>query len=81
VQPARLIRKLRALYAERRHALLNAGKRELEGYLDIQRSDAGLNLIGWLREGIDDHAAYNAASADGVEVIPLSAYLIEPPHN
>src|SRR5262245_3983673 len=75
---ARHIRKMRALYAERRQTLLNVGKRELEGLLDIRQNDAGMHLIGWLPEGIDDVAASNAASAAGVEVIPLSAYSIEP---
>jgi len=75
---ARHIRKMRALYAERRQALLNAGKRELEGLLDIQRSDAGMHLIGWLQEGTNDRAASAAAFAVGVEVTPLSAYSIEP---
>ena len=75
---ARHIRKMRALYAERGQALLNAGKRELEGLLEIQRSDAGMHLIGRLPEGMDDRAASSAASAAGVEVTPLSAYSIEP---
>jgi GntR family transcriptional regulator/MocR family aminotransferase len=74
----RHIRKMRALYSERQQALVNAGKRELEGLLDIQPSDAGMHLIGWLPEGIDDHEASNAASAAGVDVTPLSAYYIEP---
>lgn len=75
---ARHIRKMRALYAERQQALMNAGKRELEGLLDIQQSDAGMHLIGWLPEGIDDREASSAASAAGVEVTPLSAYSIKP---
>jgi GntR family transcriptional regulator/MocR family aminotransferase len=53
---------MRSRYAERQQALLNAGKRELEGLLDIRRSDAGMHLIGWLPEGIDDRMASNAAS-------------------
>jgi GntR family transcriptional regulator/MocR family aminotransferase len=75
---ARHIRKMRALYAERQQALLKAGNRELEGLLDIRGSDAGMHLIGWLPEGIDDRMASNAASAAGVEVTPMSAYSIEP---
>src|SRR5215813_323966 len=53
---ARLIRKMRALYAEKRQAILNAGKHELEGLLEILRSDAGMHLMGWLREGIDERS-------------------------
>jgi len=72
---------MRAIYAKRQEALLNAGKRELEARLDIQRSYAGMYLIDWIRESVDDRAASNAASAAGVEVIPLSGYSIEPPYN
>jgi len=45
----------------------------------MKRSDAGMHLIGWLPEGVDDRAAARAALAGGVEVTPLSAYCIEPP--
>jgi GntR family transcriptional regulator / MocR family aminotransferase len=75
---ARHIRRMRALYAERQQALVNAGRSELDGLLDIQPSDAGMHLIGWLPEGVDDRVATSAASDSGVEVTPLSAYCIEP---
>ncbi len=75
---ARHVRRMRALYAERQQALVKAGRRELDGLLDIQPSDAGMHLIGWLPDGVDDCAASRSASAGGVEVTPLSAYCIEP---
>ena len=76
---ARHIRRMRTLYAERQQALVKAGKCELDGLLDLRPSDAGMHLMGWLAEGFDDHAAFSAAAARGVEVTPLSAYCIEPP--
>lgn len=76
---ARHIRKMRKLYAERQHVLLKAARAELNGLLELKPSDAGMHLIGWLPEGVDDRAAARAASAGGVEVTPLSAYCIEPP--
>jgi len=75
---ARHVRRMRALYADRQQSLVKAGRRELDGLLDIQRNDAGMHLIGWLPEGINDCAAASAAAAGGVEVTPLSAYCIEP---
>jgi GntR family transcriptional regulator / MocR family aminotransferase len=75
---ARHVRRMRAVYAERQQALVKAGRRELAGLLDIQPSDAGMHLIGWLPPGIDDRTASSAAAAAGVEVTPLSAYCIEP---
>ena len=76
---ARHIRRMRALYAERQQTLLKAAKAELDGLLDLQPSDTGMHLMGWLPEAIDDKAAFRAAAASGVEVTPLSAYSIEPP--
>jgi GntR family transcriptional regulator/MocR family aminotransferase len=76
---ARHIRRMRVLYAERQQALVNAAKRELNGLLEIKPSDAGMHLLGWLPEHVDDQQAFRKATAAGVEVTPLSAYCIEPP--
>lgn len=76
---ARHIRRMRVLYAERQQALVNAAKSELKGLLEIRPSDAGMHLLGWLPEHVDDRSAFRAAIAAGVEVTPLSAYSIEPP--
>jgi GntR family transcriptional regulator/MocR family aminotransferase len=75
---ARHLRKMRKLYAERQQVLLRAGRRELNGLLELNPGDAGMHLIGWLRAGVDDAAVARAAFAGGVEVTPLSAYCIEP---
>jgi len=76
---ARHIRKMRTLYAERQQTLLKAGKAELSGLVELQPSDTGMHLIGWLPNGVDDQTAFRAAAAAGVEVTPLSAYSIKPP--
>lgn len=39
------------------------------------RGEAGLQTVGWLREGIDGESATRAAAARGVEVFPLSRYI------
>ena len=68
----RHIRRMRAVYAERRHALLEAARRYLAGILEVPPRDAGLHLVGWLATSDDDvHAAARAAAA-GIEVTPLS---------
>jgi GntR family transcriptional regulator/MocR family aminotransferase len=76
---ARHIRRMRVLYAERQQALVNAAKSELQGLLEIRPSDAGMHLLGWLPEQVDDRDAFHVAMDRGVEVTPLSAYCIEPP--
>ena len=75
---ARHLRKMRAIYAERQQTLLKACRAELGRLLEIQPSDTGMHLIGWLPKGVDDQAAFHAALAGGVEVTPLSAYSIKP---
>jgi GntR family transcriptional regulator/MocR family aminotransferase len=75
---ARHIRRTRALYAERRDALIAAVRRELNGLIELAASDAGMHMVGWLPAGMDDRAASRRAAAHGVDAPPLSAYAIEP---
>jgi GntR family transcriptional regulator/MocR family aminotransferase len=50
---ARHVRRMRALYAERQQTLLKAGLSELNDLLEIEPSEAGMHLIGWLPEGVE----------------------------
>jgi GntR family transcriptional regulator/MocR family aminotransferase len=73
----RHIRRMRSVYAERQEALVDAVRAELAGLLDVNPSETGLQVMGWLREGIDDRAASGWAEQAGVVAPPLSAYLLE----
>jgi len=70
---ARHIRRMRALYAERQSALVEAAGRELGGLLEVQPADGGMHLVGWLPDGTDDVRASQRAQAGGVLVRPLSS--------
>jgi GntR family transcriptional regulator/MocR family aminotransferase len=74
----RHIRRMRALYAERQEALVLAAKGELGGLLEVVPSETGLQVMGWLREGIDDRTASRWADTVGVVAPPLSSYMLEP---
>ncbi|WP_343073342.1 PLP-dependent aminotransferase family protein [Pyxidicoccus fallax] len=74
---SRHVRRMRVLYAARQEALLDAGRRELRGLLDLAPLPAGMHLIGWLPEGRDEHAATARATDAGVAVIPLSSSRLE----
>src|SRR5262245_55319842 len=74
----RHLRRMRALYQERRAVLLDAAKRELAGLLEVQVSDAGLHAVGWLPRGTDDRSAARLATAEGVDTVPLSGFYREP---
>src|SRR5262249_49001160 len=72
----RHLRRMRMLYAERREALLEALKSELEDQLEIAGSSAGLEVVARLPIGINDRAVTKAALQRDLEMIPLSRYAL-----
>jgi GntR family transcriptional regulator/MocR family aminotransferase len=74
---ARHIRRMRTLYEERQEMLLDAGKRQLRGLIDLQPADTGMHVVGWLPKGAADATVSRAASAGGVEATALSQYCLE----
>jgi len=75
---ARMIRKNRAVYAERQEILVNAGKRHLRGLLNMPAKECGMHLLGWLPNGVDDRACAAALSQGGVECLSLSQFASMP---
>jgi GntR family transcriptional regulator / MocR family aminotransferase len=76
---ARHVRRTRLLYAERQSALVDAATRELAGLLEVGPAEAGMHLVGYLPEGVDDQAIARQAAAHMVEAPALSAYALTPP--
>jgi GntR family transcriptional regulator/MocR family aminotransferase len=70
----RHLRRMRSVYAERLSVLLQGARERLAGLLDISGVEAGLQTVGWLRNGITGESAARTAAARNVEVIPLSRY-------
>jgi len=75
----RHIRRTRTLYQERQQALVTAASRELVPGVTIGAAEAGMHLVGWLPEGVDDRAVSRAAASRDVDVIPLSAFALDAP--
>jgi GntR family transcriptional regulator/MocR family aminotransferase len=71
----RHIRRMRALYRERQAVFIEAA-RALGGLLDVHPSEAGMHVVGWLPEGLDDVAASRQAARLGVEAPPISQYCV-----
>lgn len=69
---ARHLRRMRRLYAERRHHFLHAASRHLGAWLDFHGTESGIQLVGLFRDPCDDRAIAEAALAQGVNVSPLS---------
>jgi GntR family transcriptional regulator/MocR family aminotransferase len=68
---ARHIRRMRALYRERRDALLAALERELGATVEVAAPQAGLHLVAWLRHPVD--AGRIEALELGVELVSRHA--------
>jgi GntR family transcriptional regulator/MocR family aminotransferase len=74
----RHIRQTRKLYLERQRILLQAIESELGHMLEAGRTDAGMYLVAWLKVGIPDITAAQAAARQGLGVMPLSAFCLRP---
>jgi GntR family transcriptional regulator/MocR family aminotransferase len=73
------LRRMRLVYEARRNALIESVDAELDGGLELSPAEAGIQLIGWLPDELDDNAVSRAAAARGVNVVPLSFYYRAPP--
>ncbi|AXE36493.1 PLP-dependent aminotransferase family protein [Chromobacterium phragmitis] len=77
---ARHIKRMRALYAQRRAALAAALQAECGARLRLDGQAVGLQLTAWLPDGEDDRAAAARLSACGLAGQPLSAFSLECGH-
>ncbi|RDV00846.1 PLP-dependent aminotransferase family protein [Trinickia dinghuensis] len=68
------VRRMRALYGERRQILIDAVTSRFGNALPVMGDEAGLHFVLGLPEGADDRAMTSAAFEAGVIVRPLSAY-------
>ena len=73
----RHLRRMRKLYGSRQSFLLEVARAELSGLLEIQQSEAGMHLIGWLPPEVNDTDAARAASKNNVQALPLSAFSLK----
>jgi GntR family transcriptional regulator/MocR family aminotransferase len=74
---ARHVRRMRRIYNERQNVLIEAIRKHLAGVLDARPSAAGMHLVAWLPEGVDDDAVSARALTAGVEASALSRYAVD----
>jgi GntR family transcriptional regulator/MocR family aminotransferase len=74
----RHIRRMRAIYHERQVLLVNLARERLGGLLDVRPADAGMTVVGWLGQGLDDVATTRAAERAGLHVLPLTPFAVRP---
>lgn len=70
------IRRLRAIYAERRDALIAAGEAAGPGRIELDRCATGLHMVAYLPPGLSDAAVAAEARARRIGVVPLSGYAV-----
>lgn len=68
------VRRMRALYGERRQMLIDAIDSRFGDALPVMGDEAGLHLVLGLPDSADDRAITGAAFEAGVIVRPLSTY-------
>ncbi|MBX7171213.1 MAG: PLP-dependent aminotransferase family protein [Pyrinomonadaceae bacterium] len=73
----RHIRRMRNFYAERQKVLIEAIKNDLSKYLKVEKDAAGMHLVGWLKNGLDDQVIAEKALEFGVYTPPLSFYCVK----
>jgi GntR family transcriptional regulator/MocR family aminotransferase len=73
------IRKMRALYAERRDALKTAILEEAPDLLEVDPQDAGLHVLGWLPDGVDDREITRHLAENGIMAPSVSYFFHRPP--
>ena len=71
------MRRMRDLYTMRHETLVRVAKRELADVLQLSPVTAGLQMVGWLAEGIPEAEAGRLAAAQGIVALPLSRLTIE----
>jgi GntR family transcriptional regulator / MocR family aminotransferase len=67
----RHMRRMRELYSERLGALLEEGRRNLAGLVEISEVEAGLQTVGWLQPGVSSTEVWKEAGERGLEVISI----------
>jgi GntR family transcriptional regulator/MocR family aminotransferase len=68
------LRRMGALYCERRRAMLRTCRARFAGVAGIDAAPGGMSLALWLREAIDDRALCEAGARAGLALLPLSRY-------
>ncbi|MBX7221771.1 MAG: PLP-dependent aminotransferase family protein [Blastocatellia bacterium] len=74
---SRHIRRMRALYAERQEAVIEAVRAYASGLIEVRPTEAGMHMVGWLPDHLTDREASQKAAQAGVTATPLSAYTID----
>ena len=71
------MRRMRELYESRLDTLSSALRRNLHDVMRLKPGQGGLQVVGWLADGIDEAEACSAAAAQGINSVPLSRMIVD----
>jgi GntR family transcriptional regulator/MocR family aminotransferase len=78
----RHLRRMRRIYAERRQFFIEQFERQLAAWMELRRTDSGIQLVGLFRTSLDDRMIADEARRHGINVSPLSLqYRFQPARN
>lgn len=72
----RHLRRMRALYEKRQDALVKAATEHLGGLMKVEKATAGMHLVGWLADGLDESVVASACLTGELHLAPLSSYCV-----
>ncbi|AZO26564.1 PLP-dependent aminotransferase family protein [Mesorhizobium sp. M1B.F.Ca.ET.045.04.1.1] len=71
---SRHLKRMRRIYAQRRQLFREIVTERLRDEITLSPTEAGIQVVGYLREGIDDIKVSQAAAKRAINVSPLSKY-------
>jgi GntR family transcriptional regulator/MocR family aminotransferase len=72
------IRRMRALYMERRAVMITMIRKEMADVLETWDAEAGMHTVGWLPDGIEDSQVAEDAAQAGLNTLPVSGFALRP---
>lgn len=74
---ARHLRRMRVLYQERQEVLLKTAQKNLSGLLEVVPAAAGMHVVGWLPEHMNEQIVAARTAQYGLITHPISDYAIQ----
>jgi GntR family transcriptional regulator/MocR family aminotransferase len=72
------IRRMRALYMERRSVMVQFIREHLGNLLETRDTEAGMHLVGWLPAHVDDRTVAAETAKAGLRTLAISAFAMRP---
>jgi GntR family transcriptional regulator/MocR family aminotransferase len=72
------IRRMRALYMDRRAVMMSIIRQEMSDILEARDAEAGMHTLTWLPRGLKDSRVAEDAAKVGLNILPVSNFALRP---